>query len=122
MFERFEVRLEDRLKEQRVELATQLTPRETVSDEELALLQARLRRLHAAQLLSDEELFILEDTMADYVELKLETPMTITREMLQSMKVGATLAPAKAVTKLAGLSSAIAEDSALARQLKRKCL
>ena len=36
----------------------------------IASLGTKLEALHATQLLSDEELFTLEDTVADYVELQ----------------------------------------------------
>ena len=41
-----------------------------VTDEQLAALEARLEALHAAQLISDDELFAVEDCVADFFEAK----------------------------------------------------
>lgn len=44
----------------------ELTPAAAITDEQLATLQARLEGLHMTKLLADEELFALEDLIADY--------------------------------------------------------
>ena len=67
--------------------------------------------MHAAQLLSDEELFALEDTVADYVEpsmgvITLEAPMRAADKLV----------------KLVALSEHIAADGAFSRQARRKYL
>ena len=54
-------------------LREEMTPRElppAISDAELTALQARFESLHAAQLLTDEELYASEDLCADYLELQ----------------------------------------------------
>ena len=70
--------------------------------------------------------------VGDYVELQLEMPMTITRELVYSAKIGglsvggglsaAAAQSAKHVAKLVAFSAAVAEDASLARQLRRKFL
>ena len=44
-------------------------PKQIVSDDQLSTLQARLESLHAAQLLTDDELYALEDVCADHMAL-----------------------------------------------------
>ena len=51
-------------------LRQELTPREVVTDTQVKALQTRLEALHAAQLISDDELFVLEDCIADFFEVK----------------------------------------------------
>ena len=54
-------------------LREEMTPRElppAISDAELTALQARFESLHAAQLLTDEELYASEDLCADFLELQ----------------------------------------------------
>ena len=54
-------------------LREEMTPRElppAISDDELTALQGRFESLHAAQLLTDEELYASEDLCADYLELQ----------------------------------------------------
>ena len=46
-----------------------LTPTEAISEEQLAALQSLLEAVRGSKLLSDEELFSLEETIADYAEL-----------------------------------------------------
>ena len=58
-------------------LREQMTPSEpppAVPDEALAALQARLEAMHAAGLLSDDELFAAEDLCADFSELQASVP------------------------------------------------
>ena len=91
-----------------------------ITDDALAALQARMEALHAAQLLADDELFVLEDLLADYVELKMSTPgQLITEQMLHASPWDTA---ASKLHKLVGLSSAMAPDAAFARQLRRKFL
>jgi hypothetical protein len=72
------------------------------------------------KLLSDEELFALEDLIADYVELTASvTDGVITREMIYSLP---TVAVASKLDKLVSLSAAMSGDAAFARQARRKFL
>ena len=68
-------------------LRAELTPapaQELVSAEQMAALQARLEQLHAAQLLSDEEFFALENLCSDFLEVKAATVGPLTQELVYS--------------------------------------
>ena len=79
-------------------------------DEQLAALQARIEDLHATKLPTDEELFALEDLIADYVELTASVADgIITKDMIYSMP---TVAVASKLDKLVILSAAMAGDAA----------
>ena len=67
----------------------------------LPALQSRLESLHAAKLLTDEELYRLEDIVADSLEEEED-------------------GSGKQVAKLVALSERVTSDAALARQLRRK--
>ena len=75
----------------------------TVSAAQLEAVQARVKQLHAAQLLSDDELHSVEDTVADCI---------------MGMATGGMAA--SVVIQMVGLSEKMADDSAFARQLRRK--
>jgi hypothetical protein len=95
-------------------------PAAAITDEELTALQARIEGLHVTKLLSDEELFALEDMIADYVELTMSvTDGIVTKDMIYSMP---TVAVASKLDKLVGLSAAMAGDAAFARQARRKVI
>ena len=69
---------------------------------------------------SMQELFGLEDLVADYLEVKLSTPgQSITEQMITSSPADA---PASKLHRLVGLSAAMAGDAAFARQTRRKYL
>ena len=73
------------------------------------------RRMRAWQ-----ELFALEDLVADYIELKMSTPgQLITEQMLHASPWDTA---ASKLHKLAGLSAAMSVDAAFARQARRKYL
>ena len=101
--------LRQELQQQQARLREELQPAEAVSEGQLASLQARLDRLHAAELLGDEEVYALEDCIADFIDC-----------------ASATVAPAESaavadkVSRLVGLSQGISNDTAFARQAKRK--
>ena len=99
----------------------ELTPREAVSAEQLASLQERLEQLHAAKLLADDELFVVEDLCADYMELQASVPNggSLTQDMIYTA-VGHSHSAAAKLHKLVRLSDGMASDAAFARQLKRK--
>jgi len=67
--------------------------------QQVSALQARLEALHAAKLLADEEMFSLEDAIAD----ALEAPDDDDR-----------------VARMVALSGRMASDAAFSRQLRRK--
>ena len=92
-----------------------LAPQEAISAEQVEALTARLEALHAAQLLSDDELFGLEDCVADFVEAKCAVDVTI----VTTETVNALRAVGK-VQKLVALSAGMPRDAMFARQLRRK--
>jgi len=96
-------------------------PVAAIADEQLATLQARIEGLHTAKLLTDEELFALEDLVADYVDLTMSVAdRIITRDMIYAMP--GVDGVASKLDKLVGLSAAMAGDAAFARQARRKFL
>lgn len=113
-----EARLAQHRDEMDAKVAELTAPAEdAVSEQALERLQARLEGLHATKLLADEELYSLEDTIADYVELKMSAAgRIVTREMCSVSPV------ASKVEKTVGISASMAGDAAFARQLRRKFL
>ena len=91
------------------------TPQDAISTEQVVALMARLEALHAAKLLSDEELFVMEDAITDFAEMKAAIGV-VTTEMMH-----ANHAVAK-VLKLVAVNEAVPRDAMFARQLRRKFL
>ena len=81
-----------------------------VSEAQLEALQARLDALHQAKLLTDDEVYTLEDCVADFIECRSSATVA-------AAEMGAAAEKAK---KLVGLSEGVAKDGMLARQLRRK--
>ena len=81
-----------------------------VSEAQLEALQARLDALHQAKLLTDDEVFKLEDCVAEFIECR--SSLTVA-----AAEMGAA---AEQVKKLVGLSEGVAKDGMLARQLRRR--
>ena len=88
-------------------------PREIISDAQLEALETRLEALHAAKLLSDDELGCLEDCVADGIEAT-STCEVVTLEWVQSSEVVSKL------HKLIVLSEKMPKDAMFARQARRK--
>ena len=103
----------DMERKQRVKCEEKLTPQPIVSDEQLVALQARLEAVHAAKLLSEDEVGLLEDCVADMIELKA-TSSVLTREVVDVASGGGRL------LRLVALSEGLANDRAFARQARRK--
>ena len=118
-----EAKLKAEHKAEMDKLRAELTPapaQELVSAEQLAALQARLEQLHAAQLLTDEELFALENLCSDYLEVKAATAGPLTQELVYSSP--AKLIVVSKLAKLVVVSEGLASDAGLARQVRRKFL
>ena len=81
---------------------------EVVDEEQLAALQSRLQAMHGSKLLTDDELFSIEDAIVDCVEAM--------------PTAGASASEVEKVAKMLLVSSKVASDSTLARQLRRKFL
>jgi hypothetical protein len=75
----------------------------SVSAAQLEAVQARVRTLHVAQLLSEEEQYKVEDTVADCI-MCMATGSSATTVVIQMVR----------------LSEQMADDSSFARQLRRK--
>ena len=103
------------LKAEKEELRRELTPVVVVTDDQVQALGARFEALHAAQLISDDELFVLEDCIADFLEAKA----TFGLEAVTAEVASAHRAVGK-VHKLVVLSEGVPRDPMLARQLRRK--
>ena len=103
------------MKAEKEELRRELTPAVVVADGQVQALEARLEALHAAQLISDDELFVLEDCIADFLEAKA----TFGLELVTAEVASAHRAVGK-VHKLVVLSEGVPRDPMLARQLRRK--
>ena len=101
------------LEAQKAELEAKLSPKEAISAERLTALEARLEALHAARLLTDEELFSLEDCLADFFDLKAAYSV-VTAEAVAASRGAAKL------LKLLVLSEGLAKDATFARQARRK--
>ena len=108
--------LEGKLEQQRQvieSLQAQLAARpqpamEVVDEEQLATLQSRLQAMHGSKLLTDDELFSIEDAIVDCVEAM--------------PTAGASASEVEKVAKMLVVSSKVASDGTLARQLRRKFL
>ena len=92
-------------------------PQELISAEQLALLQARLESLHAAQLLADEEFFALEDLCADFLEVQTFAAGVLTQEVVGSNPAYGEVAK---LAQLIAVSEGLASDAGFARQARRK--
>ena len=108
-------RMREEMKAEKEELRRELTPAVVVTDDQVQALGARLEALHAAQLISDDELFVLEDCIADFLEAKA----TFGLEAVTAEVASAHRAVGK-VHKLVVLSEGVPRDPMLARQLRRK--
>ena len=95
------------------QLREEMEPRAAVSAEQIAALQVRLEALHDAELLSEEILISIEDTIADFVELTSLMDAVTLETVHSNAGVGKLI-------KLVALSSNIAADGSFARQLRRK--
>ena len=92
-------------------------PVEAITKQQLVALQDRLEVLHAAKLLGsagDDELWALEDIVADYVEFVSSIGGVATLELIHTNE------HASKLLKLVALSESIAADRAFARQARRK--
>eukprot|EP01045_Picozoa_sp_COSAG04_P018613 COSAG04_NODE_1734_length_5755_cov_2.998762_4_plen_251_part_00 len=104
------------MQKQREELAPP-PPQEAVSAQRLAALQARIEQLRAAQLLTDEEFFALEDLCADYLEVQTFAAGVLTQEVVGSNPAYGEVAK---LAQLIAVSEGLASDAGFARQARRK--
>jgi hypothetical protein len=71
-------------------------------------LQSRLQSMHGAKLLTDDELFSLEDAIVDCIEVM--------------PTAGASAGEVERVSRMLVVASKVPSDGTLARQLRRKLL
>eukprot|EP01044_Picomonas_judraskeda_P029355 COSAG03_NODE_10129_length_670_cov_1.112084_1_plen_136_part_00 len=102
------------------QLRKELTPTEAITAEQLAAFQARIGALHSAQLLSDDELYALEDLIGDFCDLRESVaPQVLSLEVARSTP-GDSFAVVGKLRKLAAAAETFTADAALARQLRRR--
>ena len=102
------------------QLRKELAPTEAITAEQLAAFQARLEALHTAQLLSDDELYALEDLIGDFCDLRESVaPQVLTLEMARATP-GDSFAVVGKLRKLVAAAETFTADAALARQLRRR--
>jgi hypothetical protein len=102
--------MEQRLRE---EIADEIAHRQVISSAQIAALGLRLESLHAAKLLSEEELEFVEDFLADFIGLQASL-RTVTMEVVYTNAV------AGKTHQLIALSEQLSKDPLFARQLRRK--
>jgi uncharacterized protein YqiB (DUF1249 family) len=107
-----EARMEANMKKMRDDL-TPAQPAEAISAQQVTALQARLEALHATKLLGDDELYALEDMVADFVEYESSLGVVILDSIFANEN-------ASKLHKLVALSERIVVDGAFARQVRRK--
>ena len=105
--------MEGKFEQQRQQMERLAAPKEAVSAEQVGGLTARVHALHAAQLLSDDELFAVEDSIADFIEVTAACEV-VTLETANTNPVVGKL------HKLVALGEGMADDAMFARQVRRK--
>ena len=110
--------MEDRLDAKDVRIQQQQS--EAITQEQLATLQARIEGLHTAKLLADEELFALEDMIADWVEVQASVVGQVVTELALYATAGQPFGVGVKVHKMIKISEVATGDAAFARQLRRK--
>jgi hypothetical protein len=111
----YEAKLEARRQEMEAKLEGQrqeMEAKKCVSDAQLEGLQERFDALHQAKLLTDDEIFVLEDILADFIECRSSV----------TVAPGEMNAAADTVRKLVGMCEGVSKDGMFARQLRRKFL
>jgi hypothetical protein len=111
--------MQAQLEQQRAELSPH-PPRSAITQSDLAALQARIGELHMTKLLSDDELYTLENLIADWVEVQASIVDQVVTEAMLFASAGLTFAAGAKVYSLLKLSTAMAGDAAFARQVRRK--
>ena len=106
--------LRQEMQQQMEAMREEMKPAEAIPEQRLAALQARLEALHAAKLLGDDELYALEDMVADFVEFEASLVGVVTLDAMSGNQ------NASKLLKLVALSERLAADGAFARQARRK--
>ena len=90
-------------------------------EQDLTALQLRLEGLHSAKLLTDAELYALEDMIGDSISQQQQQRQQQQHQQQQQCGGGASAGTVvtQQVDNMVGLSKGIASDGALSRQLRR---
>ena len=117
-----DAKIDAKVEQMREQMREDMKPKPALSPQQIDALQTRLEALHVAELLGDEELFALEDIVADFVELEASTMPAMRPITLEAVHTspGDACAPAAKLLKLVALSERLATDAAFARQARRK--
>ena len=86
--------------------------------DQLAAFQARFGALHTAQLLSDDELYALEDLIGDFCDLRESMASQVLSLEMARATPKHSLAMMGKLRKLAALAETFADDATLARALR----
>ena len=113
--------MEARLERQRAELMPR-PAQQAVTEVQLATLQARFERPHATKLVSDEELYALEDLVADWAEVQASMMGQVVTEVMLYASAGNAFVPGMKVHKVLKISAVTPGDPSFARQVRRKFL
>ena len=98
---------------------TPLPPPELITPEQLATLQARLESMHTAKLLSDGDMYAVEDLISDFLEAEIVMGK-ITAATVSMFGAAASEMLGGKLHKMIGVSEGLASDAAFARQVRRK--
>ena len=101
-----------RMIEQHREERKTMDAKTCVSEIQLQALQERFDALHQAKLLTDTEVAQLEDQVADFIECRSSSTVTLVE--ISTVAEG--------IRKLVGVCEGMSKDGTLARQLRRKFL
>ena len=117
-----DAKIDAKVEQMREQMREDMKPKPALSPSQIDALQTRIEALRVAELLSDEELFVLEDIVADFVELEASTMPAMRPITLEAVhtSAGDACAPAAKLLKLVALSERLATDAAFARQARRK--
>lgn len=103
--------LEVKIEEQRQRIQQLMAPQEVMLDQQIEALTGRLQSVHASELISDDELFSVEDCIADFLEVKAGCGVV-------TLQIINTHAAAGTVHKLVVLSEGMVDDGMFARQVR----
>jgi hypothetical protein len=113
--EQLRTEMRQQMKMQMEQLREETQPRPAISEQQTTALQVRLKTLHDAELLSDDECCVVEDAIADWLGLQASMGV-LTREVAHAHESVGKLLVAVA------LCENMADDRIFSRQVRRKCL
>eukprot|EP01043_Picozoa_sp_COSAG02_P095216 COSAG02_NODE_31590_length_531_cov_0.611111_2_plen_108_part_01 len=105
--------MQTQLDYKRTKIVELTEPQEAVATTQVSALTVRLGTLHSTQALSDDELFAVEDCIADFLEITSGIDVA-TMDLVRTNDI------IGKVHKMIALSEGIVDDAMFARQLRRK--